>query len=137
MQIHIGKRSPAKENVPGKPVDDWQAHTGAGQFDQRGPTNTGDQAPHPKPGSESRAEQFAGVDFQHLASSVSRYSSDHFAARVESRMQGSSPPAVSGETAPAASPISSPSGEAMLGKTPPTGIRPPRRSIVSALHSNR
>ena len=53
-------------------------------------------------------------------------------AIAESRKQGSSPPAVKGETAPAASPISSPCVLAMCFKTPPTGILPPRVSANSA-----
>ena len=47
-------------------------------------------------------------------------------------MQGSSPPAVSGDTAPAASPSNSPRVLAMRVKTPPTGMRPPRRSTNRA-----
>src|SRR2546423_6529577 len=68
-----------------------------------------------------------------FASSVSRYLAITFAAKDERRRHGSSPPAVRGETAPAASPITNPRSLAIFRKTPPTGMRPPRRSTIFAL----
>src|SRR5678809_287053 len=65
-----------------------------------------------------------------------KYSVTTFAANADSRMHGSRPPAVSGDTAPAASPINRPLELAMFLSTPPTGIKPARVSICFALRKS-
>jgi hypothetical protein len=66
-----------------------------------------------------------------------RYADETLAASADNLMHGSNPPAVSGETAPAASPINKPLLFAILFRTPPTGIRPPRRSTRVAICKSR
>jgi len=66
-----------------------------------------------------------------------RYADETFAANEDNLMHGSNPPAVSGETAPAASPINKPLVFAIFFRTPPTGIRPPRRSTRVAICKSR
>src|SRR5260221_7736012 len=61
-----------------------------------------------------------------LESSERRRSLITSAAKIDSRRHGSRPPAVRGETAPAASPINRPFLLAICKRIPPTGILPPR-----------
>src|SRR5215216_2894620 len=69
-------------------------------------------------------------------SPVDKYSVTTLAANADRRMHGSKPPAVSGETAPAASPINRPDELAIFLSTPPTGMRPARASICLAFRKS-
>jgi len=75
----------------------------------------------------------AEVGYRHASAFINAFGRHHGHTPNELRqLARSAPPAVSGETAPAASPTSRPRSFAICRSTPPTGMRPPRRSITFA-----